>query len=381
MTPRALIEALHRESPYQYALALAGGGTGAAAALLNVPGGSRTLLEVSIPYNQQALTEYLGRAPEQFCSSATSLTLARRALERARWLAPGQPVAGVGCTASLATDRPKKGDHRFHIALVWSGSGGGTVSLGLRKGERNRDQEEALLDAVLLNGMAEAFGIAGRLDLALLPGEHLDIVACQASPLELMLAGDPTAPAAIHVEPDGQHALRAPLPLAVLPGAFNPTHHAHWGLAEVAARQLALPVAFEMSVHNVDKGTLPAEEVRRRLGQFIWRAPVWVTRAATFVEKASLFPGVAFVVGADTAARILAPRYYKEGDAGVTTALQFLRRQGCRFLVACRVDGPGNCLALADLPIPVEARDLFTAIPAETFRIDVSSTQLRERSS
>src|SRR5437016_12595489 len=122
MSARELIEALHRESPYQYVLALAGGGTGAAAQLLNVPGGSRTLLEVAVPYGQQALSEFLGRVPEQFCSAATSLTLARRALERARWLAAGLPVAGVGCTASLATDRPKKGDHRFHVAVVWADS-------------------------------------------------------------------------------------------------------------------------------------------------------------------------------------------------------------------------------------------------------------------
>src|SRR5438552_2274247 len=151
MSPRELIEALHRESPYQYALALTGGGTGAAAQLLNVPGGSRTLLEVAVPYNQQALSEYLGRAPEQYCSTATSLALARRALERARWLAPGQPVAGVGCTASLATDRPKKGEHRFHLALVAAGAGGRMLSLVLNKGARDRAQEEALLDAVLLN--------------------------------------------------------------------------------------------------------------------------------------------------------------------------------------------------------------------------------------
>src|SRR5437868_3232769 len=107
---RALIEALHREAPYRYVLALTGGGAAAAAQLLNVPGGSRTLLEVVIPYGENALAEFLGRTPEQFCSPATGLALARRALERARSLAPGQEVAGVGCTASLATDRPKKGD-------------------------------------------------------------------------------------------------------------------------------------------------------------------------------------------------------------------------------------------------------------------------------
>src|SRR5205807_1995389 len=107
-----LIEALHREGRYKYVLAATGGGAGAAAQLLNVPGGSRTLLEVIVPYHERAFAEFLGQRPEQFCSAATSRLMADRALERARWLAPGHLVAGIGCTASLATDRPKQGDHR-----------------------------------------------------------------------------------------------------------------------------------------------------------------------------------------------------------------------------------------------------------------------------
>src|SRR6266542_3247642 len=112
---RQLIERLHR-APYQYVLAVTGGGTQAAAHLLNVPGGSRTLLEVLVPYHAQALSEFLGGEPEQSCSAATAGALARSAFERARHLVPDSLVAGFGCTASLATDRPKRGDHRFHVA-------------------------------------------------------------------------------------------------------------------------------------------------------------------------------------------------------------------------------------------------------------------------
>src|SRR5579884_1150599 len=113
---RRLIEALHA-GPYRYVLAVTGGGTGAVAALLSVPGGSRTVLEAVVPYHERALVEFLGRAPEQFCSADTARALAERACDRARWLAPGEAVAGAGCTASLATDRPKRGDHRLHVAV------------------------------------------------------------------------------------------------------------------------------------------------------------------------------------------------------------------------------------------------------------------------
>jgi hypothetical protein len=377
LATQTLIEALHREAPYRYVLALTGGGTGAAAQLLNVPGGSRTLLEVVVPYSEQALSDFLGRAPEQFCSPATGLALAGRALERARRLAPGQPVAGVGCTASLATDRPKKGDHRFHLAVLSSPSSGKAVSLVLAKGRRDRVAEEALLDAVLLNTMAEVFGVAVRVEPPLLPGEHLQGEALEPSPLAGLINGGTGAPAAVCFEPDGRLGLDSPRPRAVLPGAFNPVHHAHRALAAEAGRRLEWPVAFELSVRNVDKAALGIEEVRRRAAQFAQYAPLWVTRAPTFVEKAALFPGAVFVVGADTAARVLAPRYYPEGDAGVAAALDVLRGQGCRFLVACRVDPAGQCLRLKDLAIPAAGRELFEAIPAEEFRVDVSSTELR----
>ena len=101
---RRLIEAIHH-GPSRYVLALTGGGASAAGLLLSVPGGSRTVLEVCVPYDERALADFLGRRPEHFCSLPTSADMADRALGRARWLAPGQEVAGVGSTASLATDR------------------------------------------------------------------------------------------------------------------------------------------------------------------------------------------------------------------------------------------------------------------------------------
>ncbi|HEX5272071.1 MAG TPA: hypothetical protein VFW33_16355, partial [Gemmataceae bacterium] len=119
------------------------------------------------------------------------------------------------------------------------------------------------------------------------------------------------------------------------------------------------------------------EEVRRRLAQFAGRAMVWLVRAPTFVEKARLFPGTAFVLGADTAERVVAPRYYGGSAEEMGRALDEVRRQGCRFLVAGRAGGDGRFAELHHLDIPAAHRDLFVAIPAATFRVDVSSTALR----
>jgi hypothetical protein len=370
---RRLVEALHA-GPYHYVIAVTGGGAGAVAALLSVPGGSRTVLEALVPYHERALLEFLGRAPEQFCSADTARAMAGRACERARWLAPGEAVAGAGCTAGLATDRPRRGDHRFHVA-VHTGEQTLTCSLTLAKGARDRAGEEAVVDAVLLNALAEAFGLPERVDVPLLPGEEVRAERTVApGPLAAFFRGETDA---VCVESDGRARAGGPAPALLVPGAFNPVHAGHWGMAEVAARLTGSAAAFELSITNVDKPPLDPDEVRRRLAQFAWRAPVWLVRAPTFVEKARLFPGATFVVGADTAERIVAPRYYHDSAEEMGRALDGIRRHGCRFLVAGRVCADGRFAELHHLDIPEGHRDLFGAIPAEAFRVDVSSTALR----
>src|SRR5262245_28506943 len=144
--------------------------------------------------------------------------------------------------------------------------------------------------------------------------------------------------AAVCVEAGGVRP--GPKPLALLPGSFNPLHRGHVALAAVAAARLGVPVHFELSVTNADKPELPCDEVERRVAQFAGVAPVWVTRAATFEAKADLFPGAAFVVGWDTAVRVIDPKYYG-GEAGRDTALRTLMAQGCRLVVGGRLDALG----------------------------------------
>ena len=186
--------------------------------------------------------------------------------------------------------------------------------------------------------------------------------------------------AAICVECDGRVRADAPPPKLLVPGAFNPIHAGHWGLAEVGTRLTGLAAAFELSITNVDKPPLELDEVRRRLAQFAWRAPVWLVRAPTFAEKARLFPGAIFVIGADTAERVLAVRYYHHSAEEMSRALDDIRRQGCRFLVAGRMIADERFAELHHLDIPDAHSDLFTAIAATEFRVDLSSTVLRSAS-
>jgi hypothetical protein len=371
-----MISALHAH-PARWVLAITGGGASAVGELLSVPGGSRTLLEIVVPYHEQALADFLGYRPDAFCSPETSIALAHGALARARWLAPGQGAFGLGCTASLVSDRPKRGDHRVHVSTVGHGLLR-TWSVTLIKGARDRQGEEHLAAGLILEAMAQRLNIPSP-GLNLQPGEPIEVVSAQTEAWAALLINH----GAILIEADGKFRLEATWntqqPSVLVPGAFNPLHGAHMAIAAIAERLSEMPAAFELSVTNVDKPELCAEEVRRRLDQFVGVAPVWLTQAPRFMDKATLFPGAIFAVGADTAARLVDARYYDNDGQRLTQALDFIRRQGCRFLVAGRADSTGRHVGIEQISIPEAYGDLFRMIPAEDFRMDVSSSILRAR--
>src|SRR6202140_2606470 len=150
-----LISALHA-SGRKAALAITGGGSGAIGELLRVPGGSRLLIEAQVPYDVQALAAYLGFAPAQACSSDTTIAMARSALARAAGLMPaGTDLVGLGATAALVSDRPRRGEHRFHIAFA-NAAGIAHCTCVLAKGRRDRAAEEDLVSRAIVLWLAPA---------------------------------------------------------------------------------------------------------------------------------------------------------------------------------------------------------------------------------
>ena len=372
-----LISTLHA-SGRKAALAITGGGSGAVGELLRVPGGSRLLIEAQVPYDALALATFLGFAPAQACSSDTAIAMAQSARARAARLVPaGADLVGLGATAALVSDRPRKGEHRFHIAFANSAAIAHCTCV-MAKGRRDRAAEEDLVSRAIVLWLARACGIAAPSPRSLLDADehYAETVVAAVDTIDRLVAGELDR---VTLQPDGQILLSAPQPFVLFPGSFNPMHEGHVLLARVAEELRQQPLAFEISVTNVDKPPLAGETVRRRLAQFAWKSPVELTRAPTFIEKSRLFPGTTFVVGADTAERLFGPQYYGDDEGRMYDALEEIANSGGSFLVAVRIDAAGRVRALSDIPVPRRYADLFSEIPEHRFRLDTSSSEIRAR--
>ena len=365
------------DTPEQSVLAVAGAGNYALAWLLGVGGASRTVLETRVPYGYRAMTDFLGGyAPDQTVSADTAVRMARSAWLRGMSLRESDvPIIGLSCTATIATDRTKRGDHRAFVS-TWDSHRVTTDTLVLEKGLRDRAGEEDVVSRLVIAALARASAVDAEINLSLSPAETLTTETdSHSDPVQRLLDGHADW---VVIRPDGAAVVDAEPPAALLPGSFNPLHQGHIELAAAAKRVLANPVAFELSVVNVDKPPLEAAEIRRRVDQFEGIGTVVLTRAETFHKKAQLFPGCAFVIGWDTATRLIQPRYYDNSQTAMLTALAEMWGAGCRFLVAGRADEHGVFRTLGDIDLPGGFQPLFANLPEESFRADVSSTAIRD---
>jgi nicotinamide mononucleotide (NMN) deamidase PncC len=362
-----LVEQIHATAT-PMVIAVTGGGSDAISSLLAVPGASATVLEAVVPYAPTALADWLGGVPDHYCSARTARAMAMAAFQRARVLTDADPsrIRGIGASASLASNRPKRGAHRVHVAWQ-SAKTTDVMSCELQKGSRTRAQEEEVASSMIVNSIARACGLDAPPSFA--PSGDMLTHREQLAPDEwsqLLL---------------GQRAFVGPLDaqsneaIAMFPGAFNPVHVAHRQMAEIAASQLGRPVYYELSIANVDKPPLDFIEIADRLQQFEGQRII-LSRASRFVQKSRLAPGCTFVVGVDTIDRIGDIKYYAGGTAERDAAIAEIADAGCRFLVFGRQTN-GHFRALSELDLPPTLYQICDEVPESIFRADISSTAIR----
>ena len=379
-------------------LYVTGGGTEVFPMLLARGGGSATLLAGRILYARDDFKAALGCDPGRFVDARAARGLAMAAFRHAlavRGELGHDRVIGVGATSKLKADAEERAGraHEIHVA-VQSYRDTQCWSIVLPPGQ-DRAWEERINALLLLNILAarkvgevqlplevDGCGISHEaIEIRSVSGERgmADVLVGLRPWFALDLTSESTLPSSVQWSSDDQS-----LPLLLLPGTFRPLHQGHVAMAEAASRLSGRVCSYEMSLFHPEKPPLDFLAIRSRLEGFEGRpARIYLTDAPTFVEKARLFPGCTFVVGHDTALRIVDPRFY--GSVSARDAmLDELERLGTRFLVFGRVGPSGEFrdFAVEEFEHPVAGflARVATPVPGHAFRMDVSSTEVRQGS-
>jgi nicotinic acid mononucleotide adenylyltransferase/nicotinamide mononucleotide (NMN) deamidase PncC len=370
--PVGLIESLERADS-RIVIVSTGGGSAAISHIVSTPGASAVVLEAAIPYAREAVDRLLGGPQETYCSSRAARRLAMAAWQRARVLnaAPEQAV-GIAVAASLRTRQPKRGEHRVFVA-VQTLRATLVTSVVLEKEARSRGEEEELAAALLLEGLASVSqdaAPAALLQGLLRRGEKVSVERTAApEPWQALLAGSRNAVVAAGTEaaPTGDQL--------IFPGSFDPLHDGHRLMVRIAEEIAERPLAYELSIANVDKPSLDYQEIESRASQFRGQ-PLWLTRAATFIEKLAIFPSSTFVMGADTFVRLAEPRYYGGSQEAADRAVRTIA-ENARGLIVFGRARDGVFEEPSTLPAPEPLRRIAYFVSQREFRIDISSTALR----
>lgn len=365
---KELIHKIHA-SPFSTALAITGGGTEAISELLRYGGGSTTILEAIIPYNQKAFDNFVRGKPDKYCSPGAARDLAMAAFQRAVEFAnTSENIIGVGASCSLVKDVTERAGREHHVYIATQ-TEYETVSytLSLHGHEYNREQEEKLAATAIV----EALGVACKINCELTP-ESKAVASPQLR--NLILGEQKVLTLGLESTPPYNKKI-------IFPGAFNPLHEQHANMAAKVAELFNQKVDLELCVRNVDKPALNYLEIEARIAQLKeytnsgWLKDLHLTSTPTFAEKALAFPFAKFLVGWDTFRRINDPKY---GD--LEKVIKIFQSQGTHFLVFHRImNGKSSAEENIDHIHP-KLLEITTIFPKETLPpVEISSTEIRKR--
>ncbi|MGV3522600.1 MAG: hypothetical protein ACO1RX_00155 [Candidatus Sericytochromatia bacterium] len=349
-----LLQSLHA-SPWQGQIEEVGTGSWIQVLLQSAPGASATLLAARCSYSREAQQHFYPHQPGL-------RSLSRQRVENwAQSLCPlqnqGFGLAISGAVASVG----QTGDCHAWLALALAD--GRRWSLHVRCCETERLAQQFSLgelgvEILVQLGRAEGpdwrqlSGVkSGRLSLDVWDRPQFSAWERCLEAARLILAH--ASPLLVLQAEQGSLRLRRPLDLLrgrallVHKGAFNPVTRAH--LAMITAAQAAGAVfqpVLEISVHNLDKGDVLAEDLAHRLMMLSHQPwPVLLSRTPTLLATQALLHAEAqaeqldFLCGEDLYRRVFEARYYTDWPGGAEAALAQLL-QISRLWVCARQEHP-----------------------------------------
>jgi len=441
-----------------------GGGTPAIGVLTGIAGASNCIFEARLPYatlvTDKIIKPFLAEA-NGYCNKEVALALTEAAyndiistyLEETKDLDSLTTCnfIGIGSTSAIMSKTIKKGDHRMHAFYKKSNNGLITECVQydfiLSKGKRSREDEDKVIADVILN---KILADATNLQSEVVENEYLfeeekiiKTVHTLDNPIDEVLEGKKKFVLFIpnnKSNSDNKFTVFTNIKITnsiIFPGSFNPLTIGHVQLILETINHLGFssedhpPIILEIGL-NADKGALTRVQIEGRIKQIldqlnihgIKNIGIAVTSSPLYLQKTEIFQQCTYIIGADTAIRLLDPKYTKDCIFELVYSLSLIQSRGTKFIVGGRIckeysnlfegrickgysnlfegricKGYSNLtsikkkdsvlsepfLTLKDIfeicpvKLPDKCKEMFDEIPG--FRIDISSTIIREEQS
>lgn len=377
-----------------------GGGSGIQDILWQEPGTSSFLVGASFPYSKEEFNSFIGfNKKEKYFSQKGAIELAMASYVKAREYCiqnPGKdnPI-GIGLSAACTTDRDRKGFNgvfvatvnKFGIKTAFVGFPSTHLDIDIQR-KYSRKDDGIFVDNIAKAAIADSIGkvlyIGHIYNTEELIGNYQKINERWIS--LVMKDFFPQEARELFFEHPYycSSGIKSETPIFLgqtifQPGSYNPIHDGHRDIWWKTTNLTHVYPKYMITCDSVHKKALSVSEMLDRVAMIrlerfgIYKnvSVLFTQNDPLFIDKAKKFPNCSFVIGYDTAERMLDPKWGPE----IIPMLHEFRRYGTKFYICGRIIN-GELKTIRDLSYPSYFSDIFIEVPGTG--TDHSSTEIRK---